>query len=243
MKRIAYKQMFENELSHGWYLGTRRHLIKTLKQNIKTNARILDAGAGTGGTIKFLRRAGFRNIIGVEKSDIAITYSRQRSLKIQKGDINRLPFKKETFDAVICLDVLYHKGVNLNLAISEFQRVLKNGGLLYIQEPAFNFLKSHHDLAISTERRFTQKTIAKIINESGFKIIKLTYLNTFMFIPIAMKRIIDKYRHTKEISSDVVPLSPALNWLITNSLTIESLLLRYMSFPFGFSIICLAKKN
>lgn len=244
MKNIAYKQMYENELSHAWYIGTRNHLIKALKQNCTTSSRILDAGAGTGGTIIFLKRAGFKNVIGIEKSDIAISYSRKRGLKITKGDINKLPFAKDSFDVVVCLDVLYHRGVNPHLAIGEFQRVLKKGGLLYLQEPAYTFLKSRHDIAIATSRRFTKNQIAKILSLAGFKILKLSYLNTLMFLPIAAKRLIDKFADKNDITSDVVSLkSSFLNRLFFNLLKIESFLTNYVSLPFGLSIICLAKKN
>lgn len=243
MKNIAYQQMYENELTHGWYIGTRNHLIKILKQNCTPGSRILDAGAGTGGTIVLLKKAGFKNVVGIEKSDIAISYSAKRGLKITEGDVNKLPFKKDSFDVVICLDVLYHQGVNLGLAIKEFQRVLKKGGLLYLQEPAYNFLRSRHDIAIATSRRFTKNQITKIVTMAGFKILKASYLNTLMFLPIAVKRLIDKARDKNDITSDVVSLSPLLNKLFSNSFKIESFLTSYVSLPFGLSIICLAKKN
>lgn len=243
MEKIAYRQMFDNELTHGWYLGTRAHLVKTLKHNTSTSSRILDAGAGTGGTIKLLKKAGFVNVTGVEKSDIAISFSRQRGVKIEKGDIQNLPFKKGSFDAVICLDALYHQGIEPNLAISEFRRVLKKGGLLYLQEPAYDFLKSRHDIAISTKRRFTKNQIAKIVSMAGLKILKVSYFNTLMFLPSAFKRLIDKLGNKNEITSDVVPLSPFFDRLVYNSLKIESFLTNYINLPFGLSIICLAKKN
>src|SRR3989344_9238426 len=184
MKRIAYRQMYKNELTHGWYLGTRRHLVKTLKKYCRTNAKILDAGCGTGGTIKLLRKVGFKNIVGIDKSDIAIDYARKRNISVKKGDINKLPFEKNSFDVVICIDVLYHQGVNPSLTIKEFRRVLKKEGLLYLQEPAYDFLKSRHDIAIATSRRFTKNQIAKMMSMAGFKILKISYLNTLMFIPI-----------------------------------------------------------
>lgn len=243
MKKIAYMQMYENELNHGWYLGTRRHLVKTLKQYSQANSKILDAGAGTGGTIKLLEQAGFKNIIGIEKSDTAIGYAKQRGLSVKKGDINKLRFEKDSFDIIICLDVLYHQGVDPVIAVKEFHRVLKKGELLYIQEPAYNFLRSRHDEAISTERRFTKDQVGKILNSAGFEIIRLSYFNTLMFIPISLKRLLDRLAKKDEISSDVDSLNPILNRLIAVSLNLESNLLKYISLPFGLSVICLAKKT
>lgn len=241
MKDIAYKQMYENELTHGWYLGTRSHLLKTLKQNVSKSARILDAGAGTGGTIVLLKKAGFENIVGIEKSDLAIGYSRKRGLKITRGDVNKLPFKKDSFDVVICLDVLYHQGVNPSLAIKEFQRVLKKRGLLYLQEPAYNWLRSQHDIAIETSHRFTQKEIQKLL-AGKFKILKISYFNSLLALPVIITRLTKRAAKTSPITSDVQSLPSLVNRLIFLILSIESKFLDFVNLPFGLSIICLAKK-
>ena len=44
MKKIAYDQMYENELTHAWYIGTRQLMIDALKKYLNKNAKILDAG-------------------------------------------------------------------------------------------------------------------------------------------------------------------------------------------------------
>ena len=244
MKPIAYREMYDNELTHGWYVGTRKLLIKFLKKYSSINARILDAGCGTGGTIKFLKEAGFKNIVGIDNSQTALKFCKKRKItNISLGSVNNLPSKSNYFDIVICLDVLYHQDADPALALKEFQRVLKKGGLLYLQEPAYNFLKSRHDLAISTQRRFTKNQIEKMLSAAGFKILRISYFNTLMFVPIALKRFIDKLFKKDEISSDVYSLSPVLNKLIAVSLNLESDLLKYFNLPFGLSIICLEKKT
>ena len=34
MKKIAYKQMFENEMTHAWYVATRKAMILELKKHL-----------------------------------------------------------------------------------------------------------------------------------------------------------------------------------------------------------------
>ena len=135
MNKNAYKEMYENEDSHAWYQATRELMFSFLKTNLKKRATILDAGCGTGGAISYInsRQTGW-NIYGIDSSQTAIKYCKRRMLKnILKGNLNNLQYKNNFFDAVICSDVLYHQGVNPELAIKEFNRILKNKGLLYLQ--------------------------------------------------------------------------------------------------------------
>src|SRR3989344_3996839 len=193
MKPIAYKEMFENETSHAWYVTTRNLMVKNISKFLKKDAKILDAGCGTGGTIQFLKKAGFANVFGIDVNQSALRYCQKRGIKnIRMGNVNSLPFKKDSFDAVICLDVLYHKDINRDLVINNFNKVLKKGGILYLQEPAFNWLKSKHDVVIETNNRFTAEEIKKLIKRSGFKIIKLSYFNFLLSPLIIFKRILDK---------------------------------------------------
>ena len=228
MEKIAYCEMFDNELTHGWYLGTRNLLVSILKKYLPTNAKILDAGCGTGGTIVYLKKTGFSNIFGIDNSKLAISFCRQRKLtNIKSATVNHLPFKDQSFDAVICLDVLYHQGVNQHKTISEFSRVLKKGGLLYIQEPAYNWLKSKHDKIVSTEMRSTKGSLKEILELAKFKIIKLSYFNTLLFPAIAVKRLVDKFLSPNSKTSDIAPLPKQLNSLLKQFLFLPEEKLNY----------------
>ena len=62
------------------------------------------------------------------------------------GDINSLPFKKNSFDYVVCIDVIHHESENLIFLIESFRNLLKPGGLLFLEDPnawgMFQFVKS-----------------------------------------------------------------------------------------------------
>ncbi|MEK7581007.1 MAG: class I SAM-dependent methyltransferase [Patescibacteria group bacterium] len=244
MKPIAYKEMYENELSHPWYTYTRKRLLRTFKTLIKTEAKILDLGCGTGGTLIKLKDAGFKNIYGLDKSNAAIEYCKKRKLEnLVIGNINTLPYKAKSFDAIVCLDVLYHEGVNLELALNEIYRVLKRGGICYLQEPALDWLKSQHDLAVETKTRFTKTILTSALRRKRFRIIYSTYYNTFLLPFIILKRLIDKTRKKDQVSSDVYQLPPVISAVFSFVLNFENIItLNSGSLPFGLSIIIVSKK-
>lgn len=272
MKKIAYQEMFVNELTHAWYVATRDLAINTLKKRIKMEAKILDAGCGTGGTIKFLEKAGFKNVKGIDNNKIALNFCRQRGLKnVFKGSVNKIPFKDKTFDAVICLDVLYHRGVDVPMALRQFNRVLKKSGFLYIQEPAYQWLFSKHDKTIETQRRFGKKDLESQIKKSQFRILQCSYYNMFLLPFIFLKRLRDRFPRSKDrgslilaqnslhprgksrgffaqnkftsaSQSDVYKLPPLFNNIMLKVMSLEAKILKRLNLPFGLSIITICRK-
>lgn len=243
MKDIVYEEVFRNELTHAWYLGTRQLMLRNLHKFVGRNSNILDAGCGTGGTTQFLKKNGFNNIIGIDSSQIAIKYAKRRGIKnLKLGSVNKLPFQNNTFDVIICLDVLYHKKVNPPVALKEFNRVLKKKGIIYIQEPSYSFLESNHDTMIETGRRFTAGKIKNLTIKSGFIVKKSTYFNSMFLLPILVKRIIEKIISKKVVGSDVQPLPRAINKIYLKILQAEAYLINYFNLPFGLSIVLIGQK-
>lgn len=113
-------------------------ILRYYKRNIR-KAKILDIGCGTGGaTVAWaLRGAGCVGIDMSEK-DLRIAMLRAASegvkplFKQVKG--TKLPFGKESFDLVICDQVLEHVP-DFNETIKEIGRVLKKNSIAYIDLP------------------------------------------------------------------------------------------------------------
>lgn len=240
MEKEAYKLTFEAEENHWWFKGMRKILFSILNKHIKEkNLKILDAGCGTGMLMLELKRYG--NVTGIDMSDEAIGYCKKRGLNnIKKDSIENLSFKENTFDLVTSIDVIYHKEVKSDSkALQEINRVLKKNGLAVIQVAAYNFMFSNHDRFVHTERRYTKKELVKKLEQAGFKIEKITYINSILF-PIALiKRMLDK----KNPESELKVMPKLINSMLTNILYFEAKLIRLINLPFGLSIICLARKQ
>jgi SAM-dependent methyltransferase len=187
---------------------------------------------------------------GLEFSADAFTFLKMRGLRnVVRSSICRIPFRDQAFHGVVSLDVLYHAGVeNDEEALVEIHRVLKPGGMLILNLPAFEFLRSEHDLAVHTNRRYQTGELRQKLEKAGFSVQVITYRNTFLF-PIAaavrlIKKAIPKEGQGHTIKSDLSPLPSWANKLLYSVLFFENVLMfRGVTFPFGLSVFCVAKKS
>src|SRR5690242_7938183 len=101
--------------------------------------RLLDLGSGMGGGLVALRRAGL-DVVGLDYNP---AYCRIAQLRGQRYDLRlplvvgvgeRLPFPANSFDGILCLDVLEH--VQSPAAVlAEMRRVLRPGGVVLTTVP------------------------------------------------------------------------------------------------------------
>jgi ubiquinone/menaquinone biosynthesis C-methylase UbiE len=102
---------------------------------LPSNAKVLDAGCGTGRDSQVLKSNGL-NPIGLDLSTsmIQLAKSKYPGIEFIEGDLLHLPFDKATFDGVWAHASLLHlKDIHsVTRALTEFSRVLKKGGILHI---------------------------------------------------------------------------------------------------------------
>lgn len=239
-----YKKMFLLEDSYWWYQGAHRILLNQVKKytSKETRPTILDAGCGTGGALNLIK--DFGRIVAIDISEHALAYVRMRNktVKLVQADLLHLPLGKETLDCIVSFDALYCLGDDLK-AIEEFRRVLKKSAVLILNLPAYNCLYSKHDAAVFTKRRYNRKRFTKILLNSNFKIEKATYWNTFLFPFEALFRLLTKFYDRKNSSSDLYRLPQYINYVLTRILFFEEVLLKNINFPFGLSLLVIARKE
>lgn len=243
MLKSHYEDIAQNQDTHWWYMGMiviNESLLNTFLSKGE-KAKILDAGCGPGAMLPLLQKYG--DVIGVDISEEALKYAKKRG-KVIKGDIMKLDFKDNTFDLVVCMDVLYHMWVkDETKALKEFNRVLKKDGILLLREPAYNWLRGNEDRGSLTARRFSKMSISKNLANCGFRIVKLTYANFFLFPLVLMVRLVGSLKpKSKQGQSDFFILPTFVNQLLYSFLKTERFLMRFVSLPFGSSLICVAKK-
>jgi len=124
------------------HTGGAKSSIELLKKlTLSPDARILDAGCGIGGSTRLLAKQFKCRVIGIDLADkfieaaIFLTQcTRMESLvSFHQGSVLELPFKPNTFDAVLCQHILMNIE-DKSTVIREFFRVLKPEGKLLLYE-------------------------------------------------------------------------------------------------------------
>jgi ubiquinone/menaquinone biosynthesis C-methylase UbiE len=243
MEQGEYDVMRRIEDGHWWYVGLRALLAQFMAEHVTAERpHILDVGCGTGGTLSAF--AGKAEAVGIDLASDAIRYCRDRghSRTVQASALH-LPLPSSQFDAAVCLDVLYHKAVpDKQAPLREMHRVLKPGGLVFINVPAYQWLYSSHDVHIHTDKRFTRGEMKRLLHDCGFEPLRVTYWNFFLFAPAALTRLWRRVSPPK--GSDLTVKPGALSSrLFGTVLKVECRMLRHMSLPFGLSVFAVARRR
>jgi SAM-dependent methyltransferase len=81
MKRTAYAVEDAIEEHHWWFAGRRRLFARELRcAGITDDARILDIGTSTGTNLRLLRELGLTRVTGLDISEDAIRFCRDKGL-------------------------------------------------------------------------------------------------------------------------------------------------------------------
>lgn len=245
MQTHTYAIMNRVEDSHWWFVGRRAILESFIRQIVekarkpKSEIRILDVGCGTGANLEML--SDFGEAEGVDVSDEALEFCRAKNLRTHKGLAENLPFENESFDLVTALDVVEHLDDDA-AGLKEMCRVLRCGGKALIFVPAFMFLWGVQDVVSNHRIRYTKKQITERLRRAGFEIERATYANITFFAPILAGRTLMKLTGIKPESENNVNVS-ALNPVLGKFFGAERFWLKNFNFPFGVSIVVIARKN
>lgn len=152
----------------------RELLIRRLIQKYKRGDKFLDAGCGTGLILRHLPAGYF----GVDINPRNIKRAKKHSPKanLVLADIEKLPFKNETFSTIICTEVIEHQP-DPKKTISELKRVLRKNGVLIGSVPSsmpiwnLRFLSSTCPRGEPFHKNYEKKELKKLF--SGFRILKL----------------------------------------------------------------------
>ncbi|MBP9822440.1 MAG: class I SAM-dependent methyltransferase [Candidatus Pacebacteria bacterium] len=245
MEKNEYKKMFDSESSYWWYVGRRFIIREFLKKYFQKNDKpVLDVGCGTGVNLKLLEEFG-SGVLGIDSSEDALNYCRSRGLNnvrmIEQGKELAEP---NSFHLVAMTDVLEHIE-NEEAILRNVYSVLDSGGYLLVTVPAYQFMWSEHDVALHHFRRYTVGRLKKVLSDNGFKVLRASYIISFSFPLVLGYRIIKGLINkifTREPKTSHVYLPPLLNNFFIWLLKIEGVVVRSINFPFGSSVIAIARK-
>jgi len=183
-QKLNYNQKYFEERDH-----LDLHLAQSLKiladeKNVKS---ILDVGCGTGRLVKFLNKNGYETH-GCDTSEEALKIAQKANPnKIKKGQAQKLPYLKNSFDMVTAISVLEHLTKNeAKVFVLESKRVLKKNGLLFIITPnyssPFRFLFDKRWFGYSDPTHlhfYTPKTLSLLLSQNGFGKIRFRFKTAY----------------------------------------------------------------
>jgi len=141
---------------------------------------ILDLGCGPGYFLDEMRKRGYNNLTGVTLSVGDIQLCKSKGHTIKQYDLSFLPqsdgYHDESVDFIFLRHALEHSPYPI-FSLMEYNRVLKQGGKLYIEVPAPNCARNH-EYNINHYSILTDKMLCALLLRTGFDI---DIFNNFKF--------------------------------------------------------------
>jgi SAM-dependent methyltransferase len=248
MDKEYYKQYYTLERENWWFRARKNHLRHQIQKIVSNRGKlkILNVGAALGASSLMLQEFG--EVTSLEYDKYCCDYAQSElGIPMINGSATELPFEDSGFDIVCAFDVIEHIEED-SLAISEMYRVCKPGGHLFLTVPAFEFLWSEHDQVNYHVRRYNKKSLNDADKYVKKEIEYLTYFNFFLFLPIAIVRIlaslIKNPRTIENPKSDFSKVNDGITSKILYQIFLfERIFLENrIRLPFGISIMYISKK-
>ncbi|MER3495551.1 MAG: methylase [Armatimonadota bacterium] len=237
MEHAEYRRMFEAEDKYWWFVSRRRLALRLLQNYEFPDGPILDLGCGTGAAMIELEKVA--PTTGLDMSDEALRLAQTRGLtRLVRGDAQALPWPRDSFAAVVTLDTLEHVPDD-GLAMREIARVLRPGGLLIMNVPAFPFLWGPHDRALMHQRRYHRSEVVERLRAAGLEVARATYSVFLLFPLIAAQRLLNKGGSGRVTLPKV---SDRRNSQLIALHEWEGSLLQRVRLPWGSSVTAVARK-
>lgn len=176
-----------------------------LIKNVAKNSILLDVGCGTGESIKLLSKICSK-IIGIDNDKDSIKKCEHNlkgltNVRIFLKDAEKISFKKNYFDFVICIGTTFcNFGESKDKILLEIRRVLKDNGIFIFSVYNENALDSRLKIykkywknfsvkeggVVLTDgvisEQFSKNEIAKILFKNNFKILEIVEGGLFYLV-------------------------------------------------------------
>ena len=155
--------------------------------------KILEIGSFSGNNLRYFIENNYKTYgieINQELVDLGVTNLKRLRIKpplIKIGTNTKIPFKSRFFDTLVSINTIhYNSGGEVHEAIKEFKRVLKNGGVLYLETVG----KNHFAFG---------KKISNLLYNSNLKDFRKNHTFGFFDDKLHLKKFLKHYFNKVEI--------------------------------------------
>jgi len=173
--------------------------IKWLRQKmpLKPGVTILEVGCGRGAGARLIFKAFRPSRLHILDLDIKMVQGAKayfsgaikNTVSLYVGDSVDLPFKSDTLDALFGFGFLHHVP-DWRRALSEIARVLKSGGVYYIEElypSLYQNVITKRILLHPEHDRFVSADLRTALDEAGLHIVEAFELKKIGILAVAVK--------------------------------------------------------
>jgi len=218
-------------------------IVWALKEYAPGAARFLEIGCGTGGVLARIEDAFPQlQLTGAEAlvRGLHLAAKRLSRTELVQFDATHIPFDNE-FDAVGAFDVIEHIGPD-DAVLASMTSALKPGGIVMATVPQHPFLFGPADVSAKHKRRYTRAGLVAQVERAGLRVECATSFVTFLFPAMALVRLLSKWRGGDYDSADEFKIGP-LNGVFATIMDIERWTIQHgMRWPFGGSLLMIARK-
>ncbi len=240
MELDEYRRMSEVEDRHWWYRSTRVLLQQLLRDRLCPGGRFLDLGCGTGATGAWLAEVG--ELVSADREMFALTLNREHhpGAVCVNLDAPMLPFADGSFNAIVCVTMLYHRAIESpGVVVREMARLVVPGGLVCLFEPGVRRLWRAHDRETHAARRFARRDLVDLLLGADLDVVLATGAYSFLVPGAAAKTLLERRGSTSDLDRNASGLRGALPALAAA----ERRLVRHVSLPTGLSVVAIGQRR
>ena len=232
----------DEDASSFWAIERSKLIHKMLvTRNVST---LWEIGAGNGTAAIPLRELGLE-VIAVEPLKSGAKTLLENGFQTFYSTLEDLSLPDNSIDAIGAFDVLEHLE-NPEDLLSEIFRILKPGGIFICSVPANQWLFSDFDMAIGHFRRYSRKSLSKLVMNSKLTVLNVRPLFGFLVIPAFLLRripfLLGRRSRPKKIETSrqkYIWLLSQLNLIFRILVTLE----KTIRLRFGLSLVLISEKD